>query len=119
MAGHGPVRTGIGHDSHPFGPGLGLALGGIVIEAAPRLHGHSDGDVALHAVCDALLGAAGLGDLGRLFPAGPATPAGIDSATLLAEVRRRVEAAGWRVTGRGRHDRRGPTAAWRAPRRDA
>ena len=55
---------------HPFGPGEPLALGGIVIAGAPRLHGHSDGDVALHAVCDALLGASGLGDLGRLFPAG-------------------------------------------------
>ena len=88
----GRARTGIGHDSHPFGPGIDLALGGVVIEGAPRLYGHSDGDVALHAVCDALLGAAGLGDLGRLFPAGPSTPAGIDSASLLTEVRRRVEA---------------------------
>lgn len=92
-------RHGIGHDSHPFGPGLGLALGGIVIADAPRLHGHSDGDVALHAICDALLGAAGLGDLGRLFPAGPETPNDIASTTLLTEVRRRVEDAGWRITG--------------------
>ena len=76
-----------------------LALGGIVIADAPRLHGHSDGDVALHAICDALLGAAGLGDLGRLFPAGPATPKDIASTTLLTEVTRRVEAAGWQVTG--------------------
>ena len=91
------TRTGIGHDSHPFGPGDGLALGGIVIEAAPRLHGHSDGDVALHAICDAILGAAGLGDLGRVFPAGPETSAGVASAALLTEVHRRVEAAGWRV----------------------
>jgi len=98
LAGTGVVRTGIGHDSHPFGPGTGLALGGIVIESAPRLHGHSDGDVALHAICDALLGAAGLGDLGRVFPAGPATPAGIGSRTLLGEVRRLVEADGWRAT---------------------
>ena len=91
-------RHGIGHDSHPFGPGTGLALGGIVIADAPRLYGHSDGDVALHAVCDALLGAAGLGDLGRLFPAGPETPRDIASAALLAEVRQRVESAGWQVT---------------------
>ena len=75
-----------------------LALGGIVIPAAPRLHGHSDGDVVLHAICDALLGGAGLGDLGRLFPAGPATPAGIASTTMLDEVRERVEREGWRVT---------------------
>ncbi len=96
-AGGGP--TGIGHDQHPFGPGEPLALGGIVIAGAPRLHGHSDGDVALHAVCDALLGAGGLGDLGRVFPAGPSTPAGIASTELVAEVRRRLSDAGWAVAG--------------------
>lgn len=99
LAGRSAMRTGIGHDSHPFGPGLGLALGGVVIAAAPRLHGHSDGDVAVHAVCDALLGAAGLGDLGRVFPAGPDTPAGIAGRDVLVEVRRRVEAEGWRASG--------------------
>ena len=78
------------------GPGAPLALGGIVIEGAPRLYGHSDGDVVLHALADALLGAAGLGDLGRLFPADGRTPRGIASTELLAEVRGRVEAAGWR-----------------------
>ena len=88
------VRVGIGDDEHPFGPGSPLALGGITIDAAPRLHGHSDGDVVLHAVCDALLGAAGLGDLGRIFPPGPATPPGIAGATLVAECLRRVQAAG-------------------------
>jgi 2-C-methyl-D-erythritol 2,4-cyclodiphosphate synthase len=92
------VRIGSGSDTHPFGPGAPLALGGIEIAGAYRLHGHSDGDVALHAVADALLGAAGLGDLGRLFPAGPETPRGIASRELLAEVVRRVSAAGWRVT---------------------
>jgi 2-C-methyl-D-erythritol 2,4-cyclodiphosphate synthase len=90
------TRVGIGHDSHPFGPGEPLALGGIVIDGAPRLFGHSDGDVVLHALADALLGAAGLGDLGRLFPADSRTPRGIPSAELLAEVRDRVAAAGWR-----------------------
>ena len=88
------VRVGIGEDGHPFGPGSPLALGGIEIDAAPRLHGHSDGDVALHAVCDALLGAAGLGDLGRIFPPGPSTPAGIASRELVAECIRQVRAAG-------------------------
>jgi len=88
------LRVGIGEDGHPFGPGSPLALGGITIDAAPRLHGHSDGDVALHAVCDALLGAAGLGDLGRIFPPGPSTPAGIASRELVAECVRRVRAAG-------------------------
>ena len=90
----GRTRTGIGHDTHPFGPGTPLVLGGVRIEGAPRLHGHSDGDVALHAVCDALLGAAGLGDLGRIFPAGPATPAGIASSVLLERVIGRARAAG-------------------------
>jgi 2-C-methyl-D-erythritol 4-phosphate cytidylyltransferase/2-C-methyl-D-erythritol 2,4-cyclodiphosphate synthase len=94
LTGEGRLRVGFGHDSHPFGPGAPLALGGISIAGAPRLHGHSDGDVALHAVADALLGAAGLGDLGRLFPAGPATPAGISSRELLAVVVGRVRASG-------------------------
>ncbi len=91
-----PVRTGIGHDSHPFGPGGPLRLGGLEIAGAPALAGHSDGDVVLHAVADALLGAAGLGDLGRLFPADARTPRGIASTVLVDEVRRRVEGAGWR-----------------------
>ena len=73
-----------------------LRLGGIEIAGAPRLHGHSDGDVALHAVADALLGAAGLGDLGRLFPAVAATPAGLRSGELLAAVVARLADAGWR-----------------------
>jgi 2-C-methyl-D-erythritol 2,4-cyclodiphosphate synthase len=89
-------RVGYGDDSHPFGPGEPLALGAITIAGAPRLHGHSDGDVVLHAVADALLGAAGLGDLGRVFPAGPATPKGIASAELLGEVVGRLAAAGLR-----------------------
>lgn len=90
------ARTGIGHDSHPFGPAMGLRLGGLDIADAPRLAGHSDGDVVLHAIADALLGATGQGDLGRLFPADGRTPSGIASSLLIAEVRRRVEAAGWR-----------------------
>ncbi len=90
-------RTGIGVDAHPFGAGEPLRLGGVSIDGAPRLDGHSDGDVALHAVCDALLGAAALGDLGRVFPADSSTPEGIDSRTMLIEVRRRVAAAGWTI----------------------
>jgi 2-C-methyl-D-erythritol 4-phosphate cytidylyltransferase/2-C-methyl-D-erythritol 2,4-cyclodiphosphate synthase len=90
----GTARVGFGHDSHPFGPGSPLRLGGIAIEGAPRLSGHSDGDVALHAVADALLGAAGLGDLGRLFPADATTPRGISSETLLGEVVARLSEAG-------------------------
>lgn len=90
------ARTGIGHDSHPFGPGGPLRLGGLEITGAPALAGHSDGDVVLHAIADALLGAAGLGDLGRQFPADASTPRGIASTILVDEVRRRIEAAGWR-----------------------
>jgi 2-C-methyl-D-erythritol 4-phosphate cytidylyltransferase/2-C-methyl-D-erythritol 2,4-cyclodiphosphate synthase len=89
-------RVGFGTDSHPFGPGTPLLLGGLQIDGAPRLAGHSDGDVALHAAADALLGAAGLGDLGRLFPADSRTPPGIESRVLLATVADRVRAAGWR-----------------------
>jgi 2-C-methyl-D-erythritol 4-phosphate cytidylyltransferase/2-C-methyl-D-erythritol 2,4-cyclodiphosphate synthase len=89
------LRVGFGTDHHPFGPGRPLALGGITFETGPRLHGHSDGDVVLHAVADALLGAAGLGDLGRLFPAGPETPRGIASRTMVEETVRRVRDAGF------------------------
>jgi 2-C-methyl-D-erythritol 4-phosphate cytidylyltransferase/2-C-methyl-D-erythritol 2,4-cyclodiphosphate synthase len=93
------VRVGFGHDSHPFGPGTGLRLGGVEIAGAPRLSGHSDGDVVLHAVADALLGAAGLGDLGRLFPADARTPRGVASETLLREVAARVATVGLAPAG--------------------
>jgi 2-C-methyl-D-erythritol 4-phosphate cytidylyltransferase/2-C-methyl-D-erythritol 2,4-cyclodiphosphate synthase len=97
LPGNGQRRIGLGHDRHPFGPGRPLAIGGIEIAGAPRLHGHSDGDVALHAVADALLGAAGLGDLGRLFPADARTPRGIASGDLLLDVVARLGAAGLRA----------------------
>jgi 2-C-methyl-D-erythritol 4-phosphate cytidylyltransferase/2-C-methyl-D-erythritol 2,4-cyclodiphosphate synthase len=90
-----PARVGLGEDLHSFGPGEPLVLGGVAFPGAPRLHGHSDGDVALHAVADALLGAAGLGDLGRVAPAGPETPRGIDSRSLLDRVVSLVRDAGW------------------------
>jgi 2-C-methyl-D-erythritol 4-phosphate cytidylyltransferase/2-C-methyl-D-erythritol 2,4-cyclodiphosphate synthase len=95
----GAGRVGFGADSHPFGPDAGLVLGGIVLADVPRLWGHSDGDVVLHAVADALLGAAGLGDLGRAFPADASTPRGVDSAELLGVVLERVRAAGWTPAG--------------------
>jgi len=91
-----PLRRGWGADSHPFGPGDGLRLGGIEIPEAPRLHGHSDGDVVLHALCDALLGAARMGDLGRMFPAGDPRTRGIDSRELVLEVAARLSGAGLR-----------------------
>lgn len=89
-------RVGAGADIHPFGPGSPLRLGGLAIAGAPALHGHSDGDVALHAVADALLGAAALGDLGRLFPADDRTPRGVASTDLLSIVVERLATIGWR-----------------------
>jgi 2-C-methyl-D-erythritol 4-phosphate cytidylyltransferase/2-C-methyl-D-erythritol 2,4-cyclodiphosphate synthase len=99
LARSGPMRVGYGADEHPFGPAAGLALGGIEIPGAPRLRGHSDGDAVLHAVCDALLGAAGQGDLGRLFPAGDVATVGIASTRLLEAVVARLAEAGWRPSG--------------------
>jgi 2-C-methyl-D-erythritol 4-phosphate cytidylyltransferase/2-C-methyl-D-erythritol 2,4-cyclodiphosphate synthase len=100
LAGEDPgIRVTLGSDSHPFGPEDGLRLGGLLVEAAPRLHGHSDGDVVLHALCDALLAATDGGDLGRLFPAGQRHTRGIDSRELVAEVMSRVRAAGLLVSG--------------------
>lgn len=90
------TRTGFGSDSHPFGPGDGLWLGGIEIAGAPQLHGHSDGDVALHAIAGALLGAAALGDLGQLHPADERTPRGSASAGFVRDAVARLHAAGWR-----------------------
>jgi 2-C-methyl-D-erythritol 4-phosphate cytidylyltransferase/2-C-methyl-D-erythritol 2,4-cyclodiphosphate synthase len=90
----GPVRYTTGSDSHPFGPADGLRLGGIELPEAPRLWGHSDGDAALHAICDALLAGAGMGDLGRLFPAGDPTTRGIDSRELLRAVVDQLARAG-------------------------
>jgi len=94
--GPGPIRYAWGTDSHPFGPLDGLRLAGLDIPEAPRLHGHSDGDAALHAVCDGLLASARMGDLGRLFPAGDATTRGIDSRDLLRQVVTRMNSAGVR-----------------------
>jgi 2-C-methyl-D-erythritol 4-phosphate cytidylyltransferase / 2-C-methyl-D-erythritol 2,4-cyclodiphosphate synthase len=95
--GWGERRTGIGQDGHPFGPGQPLMLGGVAFEGAPRLVGHSDGDVLLHALADALLGAAGMGDLGRLFPADTSTPKGIAGRRIIEVVVDRLAAAGWRA----------------------
>jgi 2-C-methyl-D-erythritol 2,4-cyclodiphosphate synthase len=88
-------RTGYAVDVHPFGPGDGLRLGGVELPGAPRLHGHSDGDVVLHALAGALLGACALGDLGDLFPADARTPRGIASAELIRGVLARLAGAGW------------------------
>jgi len=91
------LHFGLGQDSHGFGPDDGLWLGGVLIPDAPRLYGHSDGDVVLHALANALLAACGLPDLGRVFPSTDAATAGIASSSLLEEVVKRAEQAGWRV----------------------
>lgn len=90
-----PWRVGLGHDTHRLGDGRPLILGGVVIEHAKGLIGHSDADVLLHAVTDALLGAAGLGDIGDAFPDTDPAYRGIDSAILLQRTLERVRAAGW------------------------
>ncbi|MFT3779766.1 MAG: 2-C-methyl-D-erythritol 2,4-cyclodiphosphate synthase [Ottowia sp.] len=90
-------RIGEGWDVHALVPGRPLVIGGVRIPHTHGLLGHSDADVLLHAVTDALLGAAGLGDIGRHFPDTDARFKGADSAALLAEAARRVGEAGWRV----------------------
>ena len=88
------LRIGFGEDVHPVGTSGELRLGGVHFPQSPALTGHSDGDVVLHATADAFLGAANLGDLGRLFPATEATPRGVDSGDLLREVVQRTSDAG-------------------------
>jgi 2-C-methyl-D-erythritol 2,4-cyclodiphosphate synthase len=92
------VRVGLGFDVHAFSddPSRRLVLGGVELAEGPGLAGHSDADVVAHAVADALLGAAGLGDLGDHFPDTDPAWAGADSLSLLAQVVGRVADAGWR-----------------------
>lgn len=92
-------RVGFGQDSHQFGAGDGLWLGGLLFEGWPRLHGHSDGDVALHSLATAFLAAATDTDLGRVFPDSDPSTAGAPSAHFLAEVMDRVARAGWQAAG--------------------
>lgn len=91
------IRTGIGYDSHRFAPPGPLVLGGVTIESDVRLAGHSDGDAVAHAVTDAILGAAALGDIGRLFPDTDPANENRDSIGMLRVAVARVHAAGWRV----------------------
>lgn len=90
-------RVGIGHDTHRLAPGGPLRLGGIDVQHDHAAVGHSDADALLHAVTDALLGAASLGDIGELFPDTDAANRGRDSAEMLALAYGRVRQAGWRL----------------------
>ena len=90
------MRIGIGYDIHRFQEGRPLVLGGLTLAGETGLGGHSDADVLLHAVIDALLGAAGLGDIGQRYPPDDPAYAGADSRRLLAEVRTAVAEAGYR-----------------------
>jgi 2-C-methyl-D-erythritol 2,4-cyclodiphosphate synthase len=94
---HLPFRVGQGFDVHAFAAGRKLILGGVEIPYERGLLGHSDADVLLHAITDALLGAAGLGDIGRLYPDSDPQYAGADSRVLLRGARAAVQKAGWRV----------------------
>lgn len=88
------LRIGLGVDAHAFADGVPLVLGGVAIAHPRGLAGHSDGDVIAHALTDALLGAAGLADIGALFPSDDERYRGADSLALLAEAYRQVEEAG-------------------------
>lgn len=91
------MRVGIGHDTHRLVDDRPLILGGVRIEHSRGLYGHSDADVVCHAVADALLGAAGMGDIGEHFPDTDPRWEGLDSTKLLASVVDRLELGGWRV----------------------
>lgn len=91
------MRIGIGYDSHRFGAGDGVLLGGVRIPAEVALIGHSDADAVAHAVTDAILGAAALGDIGALYPDSDPANKNRDSISMLAAVRFRLRDAGWLV----------------------
>src|SRR5215467_14063483 len=92
------TRVGYGFDSHEFRPGLPLKIGGVTVAHDKGLGGHSDGDVLLHAITDALLGAIAAPDIGALFPPSDPKWKGADSAVFLREALKRVNAAGYSVT---------------------
>lgn len=91
------MRVGLGHDTHRLVPGRRFVLGGILIPFDFGLDGHSDADVLLHAITDALLGAGGLGDIGQWFPDNDAQWAGADSSTFVAQATAAVRERGWEI----------------------
>jgi 2-C-methyl-D-erythritol 2,4-cyclodiphosphate synthase len=90
-------RIGTGFDAHALEAGVPLVLGGVELEHPSGLAGHSDGDVIAHALIDALLGGAGLGDIGSLFPSGEERFRGVSSLDLLTQAYAQVREAGWRL----------------------
>jgi 2-C-methyl-D-erythritol 2,4-cyclodiphosphate synthase len=92
------IRVGQGYDVHALAEGLSLVLGGVEIPHTKGCVAHSDGDVAIHAICDALLGAVALGDIGKLFPDSSAEFKGIDSRILLQRVCEAVRAKGYEIS---------------------
>jgi 2-C-methyl-D-erythritol 2,4-cyclodiphosphate synthase len=91
------MRIGLGADAHELVEGRRLVLGGVELDSPRGLAGHSDGDVIAHALVDAILGAAGLGDIGSLFPSGAAEWEGASSLDLLARAHAQVREAGWKL----------------------
>jgi 2-C-methyl-D-erythritol 2,4-cyclodiphosphate synthase len=91
------LRVGLGVDAHAFADGVPLVLGGVAFDSPRGLAGHSDGDVITHALIDAVLGAAGLGDIGSLFPSDSSTPEGVSSLGLLRDAVAQVRNAGYAV----------------------
>jgi len=92
------MRIGHGYDAHRFTAGDHVVIAGVRIDYSHAMLAHSDGDVAIHALCDALLGAAGLGDIGKLFPDNDASYAGIDSRILLRDIISRLQQQGLTVS---------------------
>jgi len=91
------LRVGIGIDAHAFADGIPLVLGGVAVESSRGLAGHSDGDVLAHALVDAILGAAGLDDIGAMFPAGDSRWSGASSLELLGLAYERVRGLGFEL----------------------
>lgn len=91
------IRVGVGYDLHPLIGGRPLILGGVKLEHSRGLDGHSDGDVLAHAIADALIGAAGRGDIGQWFPESDERYSGADSLELLSRIASALAADGWRI----------------------
>ena len=106
------MRIGHGFDAHRFGEGDSVTIGGIAIPHSQRLIAHSDGDVLIHAICDAILGAMALGDIGKHFPDNDPAFKNIDSAELLKSVMQSANDKGYVVGNLGLHSDCTGTASW-------